>query len=380
MQPDVLSDVCSNLRLRSDFYFTAEMQGAFCVRVPAEGARIRFHLVLAGGCQLLFEDRDLALDLSPGDLVLVPNGKAHILADAQQKTGPANVMPVDLATAMAHGFDPQTGILRNREKVPNPAPGDVDEKMVRQMYGQMHGQMDGPTQEPTHGQDADMRMLCGFCAFDEAIRHPGLALIDDHVVLRGADRRQSLQQPPYELPHEAPHGPPDELPHDAAHGAVLAAITDLAKSRRPGWQAALARLMEVVVLEILGSQLGKDDLPPGVLAGLADPRISRALTVMHRNPEQDWNAESLARHAGMSRTRFVVRFGACVGVPPMQYLQDWRMIRARTMLRDTNLSMDEVALRCGYQSMPAFSRRFKARFGEGPGGYRRGLRKQSGAG
>ena len=372
MQPDVLSDVCSNLRLRSDFYFTAEMQGAFCVRVPAEGVRIRFHLVLAGGCRLLFEDRDLALDLGPGDLVLVPNGKAHILADAQQKTGPANVMPVDLAIAMAHGFDPQTGILRNRKKVPNPAPGDLDEQMA--------WQMNGPTLEPTQGQDADMRMLCGFCAFDEAIRHPGLALIDDHVVLRGADRRQSLQQPPYELPHEAPHGPPDELPHDAAHGAVLAAITDLAKSRRPGWQAALARLMEVVVLEILGSQLGKDDLPPGVLAGLADPRISRALTVMHRNPEQDWNAESLARHAGMSRTRFVVRFGACVGVPPMQYLQDWRMIRARTMLRDTNLSMDEVALRCGYQSMPAFSRRFKARFGEGPGGYRRSLRKQSRAG
>jgi AraC-like DNA-binding protein len=364
MQPDVLSDVCSNLRLRSDFYFTAEMQGAFCVRVPAEGARIRFHLVLVGGCRLLFEDRDLALDLGPGDLVLVPNGKAHILADAQQKTGPANVIPVDLAIAMAHGFDPQTGILRNRKKVSNPAPGDMDEKMARQM----DGQMDGPTQEPTHGQDADMRMLCGFCAFDEAIRHPGLALIDDHVVLRGGDRCKPLQQ----LPHEPPH--------DAPHRAVLAAITDLATSRRPGWQAALARLVEVVVLEILGSQLGKDDLPPGVLAGLADPRISRALTVMHRNPEQDWNAESLARHAGMSRTRFVVRFGACVGVPPMQYLQDWRMIRARTMLRDTNLSMDEVALRCGYQSMPAFSRRFKARFGEGPGGYRRSLRKQSGAG
>jgi AraC-like DNA-binding protein len=44
------------------------------------------------------------------------------------------------------------------------------------------------------------------------------------------------------------------------------------------------------------------------------------------------------------------------------------------MLRDTNLAIDEIGRRCGYQSLPSFTRRFKVVFGEGPGAFRRGLR------
>jgi AraC-like DNA-binding protein len=310
MQQDVLSDVCAGLRLRSDLYFTAELTGNFSVDIPADGARIRFHLVLAGGCKLLLSENAPAIDLCAGDLVLVPNGRGHILCDAPE------TRTVPLADAMAAGFDPVTGILRN---------------------------------QPEGG--GDLRLLCGFCAFDDDDRHPGFGLIEDHVILRADD------------------------PTTQAQSSVVAMIQTLAQAVEPGWRSALARLMEVLVIALLAAQVKRADLPQGFLAGLADKKIARALSAMHAQPERDWTAELLAKQAGMSRTRFVVRFGECVGIAPMQYLQNWRMGRAKALLRDTNLSIDEIALRCGYQSMPAFSRRFKTQYGEGPGAFRRGLRK-----
>ncbi|MBX2831160.1 MAG: AraC family transcriptional regulator [Rhodospirillales bacterium] len=310
MDMDVLSDVCQSLRLHSDLYFTAELSNGFCVRVPAEGDRIRFHLVLHGRCKLKQDDGTPPIDLSEGDLVLVPNGKAHILCD---RDGQA---VMELQDAMAQGFDHKAGILRNSTA-------------------------DAP----------DARLLCGFCAFDEAIRHPGLSLLADHIVFRAGNGT-----------------------HVGAGLATM--IAELAENQRAGWRASLARLVEVLVLELLSAQVISDDLPSGVLAGLKDVRIARSLSAIHSSPEENWTADMLASAAGMSRTRFVLRFKECLGIAPIQYLQDWRMARARTLLRESNLSMDEIALRSGYQSMPAFSRRFKQRFGEGPGTFRRGLRKR----
>ncbi|KJE37084.1 hypothetical protein UF64_01820 [Thalassospira sp. HJ] len=310
MQQDVLSDVCAGLRLRSDLYFTAELAGAFSVLVPTEGARIRFHLVLAGGCKLMLSEDGPVIDLHEGDLVLVPNGRGHILCDAPGRK------VVALSDAMAVGFDPVAGMLRN---------------------------------QPNEG--CDVRLLCGFCAFDEDERHPGFGLIDDHVILHADDSAA------------------------AAQSSIVAMIRALAQNAEPGWQGALARLMEVLVITLMAAQLQRSDMPQGFLAGLADIKIARALSAIHARPDHDWTSERLAKQAGMSRTRFVVRFGECVGIAPMQYLQNWRMRRAKALLRDTNLSMDEIASRCGYQSMPAFSRRFKTQYGEGPGAFRRELRK-----
>lgn len=314
MQQDVLSDVCAGLRLRSDLYFTAELAGNFSVDIPADGARIRFHLVLAGGCKLLLSEDAPVIDLCEGDLVLVPNGRGHILCDAPE------TRTVPLADAMAAGFDPVAGLLRNQPE-----------------------------------GEGDVRLLCGFCAFDDDYRHPGFGLIDDHVILRADDAQSGSG--------------------GAAQSSIVAMIQTLAQTAEPGWRSALARLMEVLVISLMAAQLQRSNVPQGFLAGLADAKIARALTCIHAQPERDWTSDLLAKQAGMSRTRFVVRFGECVGIAPMQYLQNWRMGRAKALLRDTNLSMDEVALRCGYQSMPAFSRRFKAQYGEGPGAFRRGLRK-----
>ncbi|WP_263367865.1 helix-turn-helix domain-containing protein [Edaphobacter bradus] len=71
----------------------------------------------------------------------------------------------------------------------------------------------------------------------------------------------------------------------------------------------------------------------GILMGLGDARLSRAVEAMHQHPETSWSLEHLAQLAGMSRARFAVYFRQVVGMTPFDYLTNWRLGVAQTMLR-----------------------------------------------
>ncbi len=68
----------------------------------------------------------------------------------------------------------------------------------------------------------------------------------------------------------------------------------------------------------------------------------------------------------MSRSAFVERFSALVGVPPIRYLTALRMETAKTYLRETAMSVAQVAYTIGYESEEAFSRAFKREVGMPP--------------
>ena len=63
----------------------------------------------------------------------------------------------------------------------------------------------------------------------------------------------------------------------------------------------------------------------GWLAGLRDPLVGRALTLLHARPAHAWTLEELASQAGASRSALADRFTHLVGCPPIQYLTQWRM-------------------------------------------------------
>src|SRR6185369_12987960 len=92
----------------------------------------------------------------------------------------------------------------------------------------------------------------------------------------------------------------------------------------PGVATVLAKLSEVLFVESVRRYLSS--LPPeqiGWLAGLRDPAIGRALSLLHARVSEDWTAEGLAREVNMSRSAFADRFAAIVGQPPMRYLTGW---------------------------------------------------------
>jgi AraC-like DNA-binding protein len=116
-----------------------------------------------------------------------------------------------------------------------------------------------------------------------------------------------------------------------------------------------------------------ESLPPGQagwLAGLRDPFVGKALSLMHGKPAQDWTIEVLAREVALSRSVLAERFTDLVGMPPMHYLAKWRMQIAAGLLSGGNTNIATIAADVGYSSEAAFSRAFKKAVGMPPSAWR----------
>jgi AraC-like DNA-binding protein len=134
----------------------------------------------------------------------------------------------------------------------------------------------------------------------------------------------------------------------------------------------LGKLTEALLLEAVRRYM--QTLPPedgGSLAGLADPPIGRALSLIHRRYAEDLTTEQLARVAGMSRSAFAERFLALTGEPPMRYCARWRMRVAANLLSEGRTNAASVAYEVGFNSEAAFSRAFKREFDLPPAQWRR---------
>lgn len=150
--------------------------------------------------------------------------------------------------------------------------------------------------------------------------------------------------------------------------ATLGLVAEEVACGRPGAEAVISRLAEVLFVQVLrGAQL---EVAHGWLAGFADARLGRAMDALQRDPGREWSAADLAKIAGMSRSTFFDRFAEVVGEPPSAWLLRWRMHLARRALRSSRAPLAEVATGVGYGSEAAFSRAFKRFVGEPPSTWR----------
>ena len=136
---------------------------------------------------------------------------------------------------------------------------------------------------------------------------------------------------------------------------------------RPGSDFVVARLMELILIELLRSEsLRAEQQTPGMLAGLGDAVAAPALRALHANVAHGWTVAELARLAGVSRSAFADRFRQVVGKGPIEYLLDWRMARAKDELRQGVRRTAEIAFLVGFQSASAFSTAFSRKVGCSP--------------
>lgn len=157
------------------------------------------------------------------------------------------------------------------------------------------------------------------------------------------------------------------IPLSSVYGLepMLGLLFDEAFAERGGRQAAVDRLAEYFLVLLLRHAIETGLIEGGILAGLSDTRLAKAITAMHEKPEHQWSLEELARKASMSRARFAVNFRETVGATPLDYLTDWRISVAQTLLkRGQPLKM--VAPAVGYGSPVALTRVFRKRIGVSP--------------
>lgn len=136
-------------------------------------------------------------------------------------------------------------------------------------------------------------------------------------------------------------------------------------AERCGFGSVLSRLAEVLLIRLLRSEIEKGATEPGLLAALADRRISRSIVAIHGEPERGWRNDELATIAGMSPSRFAEVFRSRLNETPQAYLRRWRMTLARQDIRHGD-RIKAISQRYGYQSSEAFAKAFHRHFGCNP--------------
>jgi transcriptional regulator GlxA family with amidase domain len=99
-------------------------------------------------------------------------------------------------------------------------------------------------------------------------------------------------------------------------------------------------------------------------------RLLRAKDRMDAASHENWPVPRLARVSGVSKAHFARSFKEAFGVPPHRYLLTRRVERATALLRDTDMSITEIAFQTGWNSLGTFGRTFRDITGESPGGLR----------
>jgi len=156
----------------------------------------------------------------------------------------------------------------------------------------------------------------------------------------------------------------------ARFGNLISYIHEEADNSRVGSDLILSRLLEVLLIETLRREATK--LPhPGILRGLSDPQLARAISDIHSDVRRGWTIADLAQRAGMSRSAFARRFSEAVGLAPVEYLLRWRMAIAKDALRYSRGTLEEIAEKVGYRSASAFSTAFSQKVGCPPSEFAR---------
>lgn len=304
---DVLSDVFETVQVRGTLYFRTDFSHPWGTTVPRLGRATRFHYVMSGECWIRVNDH-APVKLDEGDFILVPGGASHVLSSAPDHAAP----PLEDILRMAK-YNGDRSVVLTGEK-----------------------------------PSAATRLICGHFNFADGADHPLLRALPDHVILRKEAR----------------------LARPWLNEVINLLVTNV--FRTPDAPiAVITRLSEIVLIETLRS--AGDEAPEvrQLVEGFADPRIGRALAIIHREWDRDWTVEALAREAGMSRTRFATRFHALLGTTPIAYLSDWRLQRAASLLATTNRTVVEIARLSGYTSAASFARAFRHRYGATPKNWRR---------
>jgi AraC-like DNA-binding protein len=305
---DVLASVIEQGGLRGRVYCRSLARAPWGLDFDggADGGGL-FHLVLSGVCWLLHGGK--RTQLVAGDVVLVPRGRRHALADDPRS--------------------PRVGLDEWLRGASGAALGDATRTLGSQ-------------------RGAESEVLCG--VYDHAprvLRQPVFDLLPDWLHLRAHGGRASAE----------------------LEATVSALRAESAISAR-GSSLIVSRLLDILFVQIVRAWANANPARAGWIGALADPVLAEALAAMHGAPAHDWDVASLARRCGSSRATLARKFKAQVGQPPLAYLTQLRLDLAARRLATSRDGLAAVAASVGYSSEFAFSRAFRRAFGKPPAAFR----------
>ena len=133
-------------------------------------------------------------------------------------------------------------------------------------------------------------------------------------------------------------------------------------------------ISEQFILERIRNDQDRQHIPLQARVGLFHENLIEAAALMEANIEEPLSLDEIAALVGVSRRQIERLFKRYVGQVPTKYYLDMRLRRARELLLQTAMSIMEIAVACGFQSPPHFSKCYRSLFGHTPSAERQGTR------
>ena len=125
-------------------------------------------------------------------------------------------------------------------------------------------------------------------------------------------------------------------------------------------------ISEQFILDRIRNDQDRQHVPLQARVGLFHENLIEAAALMESNIEEPLSLDEIAGLVGVSRRQIERLFKRYVGEVPTKYYLDMRLRRARTLLLQTAMSIMDIAVACGFQSPPHFSKCYRNLFGHTP--------------
>ncbi|MEK7456349.1 MAG: AraC family transcriptional regulator [Pseudomonadota bacterium] len=153
--------------------------------------------------------------------------------------------------------------------------------------------------------------------------------------------------------------------------AVIDMLCEHAAARTPATRMMAENCLDLLGLRLLALAQAEREGFDGRRRGLAEWQVARVTTHIRANIDNPLTLDELATLVGLSRYHFCTAFRLATGYTPYEWVSAQRIDRATIYLRETDISVTEIALAVGYETPSAFTARFKRQTGMTPSEYRR---------
>jgi AraC-like DNA-binding protein len=189
-------------------------------------------------------------------------------------------------------------------------------------------------------------LFCGMAQFDHMLRHPFFDALPEVIRFPSMDECSAIWK-------------------------TVTLIDQENQSSNSSKTAIIDRLAEVLFIQLLTHYISHDEDAVGFIAAMKDFRVHRALTLIHSDPASKWTLASLGEKAGMSKATLVRRFQEIMGISPMAYITDWRIMKAYSLVKYSGLPMELIADVTGFASARSLNKTFNRHYGFTPAALRR---------
>lgn len=146
--------------------------------------------------------------------------------------------------------------------------------------------------------------------------------------------------------------------------SIAGLIVDEMKTKEDFYRDRVRGLLMALLFEI--ARIMKTTDEPEVTVRKGVRQIQSALNYIEKHYPELIRIETLARECHISETHFRRLFSEYIGMTPVEYLNMMRVLRACEMLRSTDETMSQVAMKCGFSTISTFDRNFKQVIGITP--------------